>query len=56
LITHVIGSHIQREQAAASMRDRRIPRIEDNGRFVQIKIGSADGLALTSLFSPMGRK
>ena len=28
------------------MRDRRIRRIEDDGRFVQIEVGSADGLAL----------
>lgn len=57
---------IQREQAAVSICDREIRRIEGDGRFVQIEIGSAAGLAaqelavspasLSALLSPMGRK
>jgi len=48
------------------MCDRGIRRIEDDGRFVQIEIGSADGLAaqefavppasLSVVLSPIGRK
>jgi hypothetical protein len=48
------------------MCDRGIRRIEDRGRFVQIEIGLADGVAaqelavpptsLSALLSPMGRK